>query len=296
MWTARPHASPALSRHIGTSTLPIHYSKGTYQKLETEAMWRRAKVPKADVTAPPPPFGAVNGALHHHRRGLVGAFNDWADGSLENVIILLERVAREYGVIEELMARPNGARTETARVDAYIVECFKAALHTLRADNQREQQRRQYETLLCAVAPERQQVGSHKGMILPVASRLGDQCALRTGKRMVKGRSIAFPFERAISARAEFDLMMEAAKRPKEALGVGDDVLCRGQLAKIAWVNHAGQCGITFSVGSTERVVKYNSMLGVGKGSARLLRPAPSLLAPPRAARTGLSEETLLRV
>ena len=56
-------------------------------------MNRRAKEPKAAVTAPAPRDG-VNGALAHWRRGLVGCVQDWADGSLENVITLLLRLIK----------------------------------------------------------------------------------------------------------------------------------------------------------------------------------------------------------
>jgi hypothetical protein len=113
---------------------------------------------------------------------------------------------------------------------------------------------------------------------------------------MVKRRPFIFPFERAIAARTAFDALAEKARQPKETFGVGEEVLCRGQLATVAWIEPDGSCGVTFSVGSVERLVKYKAMFGVGKGSARLLRPAPSLMAPPRAVRAGVSEETLVRV
>jgi len=62
---------------------------------------------------------------------------------------------------------------------------------------------------------------------------------------------------------------------------VGEDVLCRGQLAKLTKYDEAsGRCEVTFSSDGVEATVQYSSRFGHGKGSARLQRP-PALLLPP---------------
>lgn len=62
------------------------YSSSTYQKLEVEEQDRRAIKPKEGVTTPSePPYG-VDGALKNWRRGLIGAVQSFAGGSLDNVV------------------------------------------------------------------------------------------------------------------------------------------------------------------------------------------------------------------
>lgn len=58
---------------------------------------KEAQLPVPGVTKPPPPEGE-EGALHHWRRGLVGAMCDWAVGSQANVIILLTRLIKYFAV------------------------------------------------------------------------------------------------------------------------------------------------------------------------------------------------------
>ena len=64
-------------------------------------------MPKADVTKPLPRTGE-NGALQHWRRGLVGCVQDWAGGSLDNVVQLLMRLIAHFGVEDKISSELVG--------------------------------------------------------------------------------------------------------------------------------------------------------------------------------------------
>lgn len=73
------------------------YSLETWLNTTGEIMNRRAKVPQESVTATRLVEGR-EGALEHWRRGLVGTVQDWAVGSLENVVTLLVRLVSYFKV------------------------------------------------------------------------------------------------------------------------------------------------------------------------------------------------------
>ena len=74
------------------------YNLITWQKTTGRIMNRRAKEPRADMPPTQMLRYGEHGALEHWRRGLVGAVQDWADGSLANVVMLLVRLVSHFKV------------------------------------------------------------------------------------------------------------------------------------------------------------------------------------------------------
>ena len=79
----------------------IDYDLEAWRRTTGQLMWRRAKPICAGAEAVLPRNG-VDGALHHWRRGLVGAVQDWANGSKANVVWLLLRLMEHFDVKEEM--------------------------------------------------------------------------------------------------------------------------------------------------------------------------------------------------
>ena len=48
------------------------------------------------------PRTGASGALEHWRRGLVGAVQSWAEGSLENVVILVKRLIQHFNIMADI--------------------------------------------------------------------------------------------------------------------------------------------------------------------------------------------------
>ena len=186
-----------------------------------------------------------------------------------------------------------GAAT-TVSIDAFIVENFKETLHALKGCCS-EEQRREYITLLRAVAPVLAKQGDHTGMMTKVAARLRVPYGTRAGKKK-QGKTWAYAFTKQVPAREAFLAAVEQAAKPRKELQVGDTVLCRGQLAVLtAFDAQTDACSVTYSAEGTEieKTVNYLSRFGNGAKSARIQRP-PALLAPPRRKerKDKLSEET----
>jgi hypothetical protein len=74
------------------------YNLIMWQKTTGVMMNRRAKEPRADMPPTQMLRYGERGALEHWRRGLVGAVQDWADGSLANVVMLLVRLVSHFKV------------------------------------------------------------------------------------------------------------------------------------------------------------------------------------------------------
>ena len=74
------------------------YNLIMWQKTTGRIMNRRAKEPRADMPPTQMLRYGERGALEHWRRGLVGAVQDWADGSLANVVMLLVRLVSHFKV------------------------------------------------------------------------------------------------------------------------------------------------------------------------------------------------------
>ena len=73
------------------------YSAKDWLITTGEIMKRRDAEPRKEVAATPLRWGE-EGALEHWRRGLVGAVQDWAAGSLDNVVTLLVRLVLHFKV------------------------------------------------------------------------------------------------------------------------------------------------------------------------------------------------------
>lgn len=204
----------------------------------------------------------------------------------------------------------GGTAVKHASVDACIVRRVGHALNIL-SKCQTEQQRREFGVLLRAVAPLPVARGDSKhGMIAPVAIRLGEFVGagrpLPLGSRIKRGKRMDYAFEAAVKGRVIFDAKAAEAIKPKEELVPGNAVLCRGLLAHFEWFDEqSGECGIKFVREGVESIVKYAARFLVrgennaneNKRSARLQRPQPSLMPPPRSKRIdAVGAETLEHV
>lgn len=83
------------------------YSLETFRKLEAEDVRRRSVVPERGLQRRQPRTGKL-GALHHWRRGLIGAVQSWADGSLENVVILVLWLINHFEISEQILELLGG--------------------------------------------------------------------------------------------------------------------------------------------------------------------------------------------
>ena len=84
------------------------YTLEAWRRLEAEEDRRRSVIPERGVQRKPPRKGK-DGALTHQRRGLVGAVQSWADGSIENVILLMVRLIEHFKVRAEVCNHFAGA-------------------------------------------------------------------------------------------------------------------------------------------------------------------------------------------
>jgi len=216
---------------------------------------------------------------------------------------------RHVQVKEPVLEALAGTEVGTARVDKCITENIARA-YAVVAQRQTEQQRREAGLLLRAVsAPRTHQGDSKHGMESLIAARLGefigDGTPLRTGshwRSSDKTLTNEYALTAAGKARSFFNVRAVEAARPKEELAPGDTVLCRGSLATLASFEEAtGRCEVTFSREGFSETVPYASRFHVkgleNKGCARLQRPQPSLMPPPKTKRRdAISDETRAHV
>lgn len=81
------------------------YSLVTFMREESKEMWRRQVVPErldSGAAQPPMPRTGASGALEHWRRGLVGAFQSWAVGSLDYVIMLVMKIIDHFKIGKDI--------------------------------------------------------------------------------------------------------------------------------------------------------------------------------------------------
>ena len=81
------------------------YNLVNFMREESKEMWRRSKVPRrvqSGEEQPPWPRTGSSGALEHWRRGLIGAVQSWANGSLDNVIWLFVKLMDHFKVWEQV--------------------------------------------------------------------------------------------------------------------------------------------------------------------------------------------------
>ena len=206
---------------------------------------------------------------------------------------------------EKVLEALAGAELKTARVDACIVDNLGRA-YAVVAPRHTEQQRIEAGVLLRAVAAPRAVQGDSKhGMEAPIAERLGafvgNGKPLPTGNRWRRNDKTIkrdYALTAAAKARAAFNEQAKAAARPKEELAPGDAVLCHGTLAALEWYDETtGRCGVRFEQDGVSETVPFASRFRQkgqdNRNSARLQRPQPSLMPPPRATPAiALSPET----
>ena len=66
--------------------------------------------------------GETKGYMHHPQRGLVGAVQDWARSSKANVVKIVVRLARWFGVEDEVREKLGVKQSRAAKLDAEIVD------------------------------------------------------------------------------------------------------------------------------------------------------------------------------
>lgn len=249
-----------------------------------EHLRRRHKIVSSEVNRPAPnDSGTVEkDAMLHWRRGLVGAVQDWADGSLENVFILLVRLVNHFnsespGFKDQLVQRlTDSAALKDAVLHSQMIAKAREAIQVLKSHSHDEESRRQYLAALALFAPE-----AGAGMEFPFAQELGVQ----SGERTHRGKKRPRAFRRAMQIRAVFRERQTVAA--SNTFKVGDAVLCRGEKAVLTAVNAGGGCSITFGAGAVTNCVEYASMMREPKQSGRTtkvpcarLRHVPPTLLP----------------
>ena len=120
--------------------------------------------------------------------------------------------------------------SQTAAVDKYIVDRYKAALDAQK-ECSTESQRQEYRVLLRGTAPHQRKSSDKSGMLRKVAKRLEVPYGYHTKKSA--GRTKPYAFTQDVFERGRFDDAATQAAEPRMYLAVGDTVLCRGQLGTL---------------------------------------------------------------
>ena len=82
----------------------MDYTLETFRRLESDEIRRRSIVPERGVQSKLARMGKA-GALEHHRRGLVGAVQSWANGSIDNVIMLMMYLINHFDISAEILKK-----------------------------------------------------------------------------------------------------------------------------------------------------------------------------------------------
>ena len=107
---AEPAVPAAEPEQVSSLAPPHHemykdYNLVTFQREESKEMWRRSIVPRRRQSGeeqPSRPRTGSSGALEHWRRGLIGAVQSWANGSLDNVIWLIVKLMDHFNIWEQV--------------------------------------------------------------------------------------------------------------------------------------------------------------------------------------------------
>ena len=76
--------------------------------------------------------GKQEGYMHHPRRGLIGAVQDWARGSKANVVKIVVRLTKWFGVEDEVREKLGVKQSRAAKLDAAIVDRLADGLDLLK--------------------------------------------------------------------------------------------------------------------------------------------------------------------
>ena len=222
-----------------------------------------------------------DGPLNHWRRSVVGAVQDWAEGSSADAAKIIFWVIEELGLEEEMCPLLHGKTSRDMETALYVAERVRDGLRVLKPCST-EGQRRELLSGLALAAPPRVAERGRSGMLRRVSDFLG----FRRGRRSKKQSRRPFIFDRAVTLRSEFDA---AAIRQLGPLGhvfaEGVRVLTHNGPAEIARLTADGGVVVTYRNGDSYAERTYISRFGKAKGSARLQHMPPSLLPPPRETR-----------
>lgn len=256
----------------------------TFRREEGHAVRRRAVPLQADVALTERRRGG-EGYLRHSRRGLVGAVQDWARGSMAAAAMMIVALMAALGIVD--LVRTAMPKTEAEReveTDTMIVDLLEQGLaETKHCRN--EMQRQQHGIGLALVSPPRD-----TGFVERIARRLKQHWGTRAKKAgETKGRG--HPFDQSIDRRAAFNAAVDGPS-PGPCLAPGDAVLSDGDPAVLKRIlgDYGGPCILAFPAGDgldglSAEEKQFDRMFGPGAGSARLRRAVPTLAPPPRAAR-----------
>ncbi len=181
-------------------------------------------------------------------------------------------LTKTLGLTELVSDALASRKQKEAETNAKIVDLFKEALDEIK-NCRTEQQRLEFHIALACVMPPREAEGSKNGWIRPICDRLG----LKRSKRSEKNCARPYASDQAVENRAIFNQDRELLAQPVK---VGDMVLSKGQLYEFTVIGE-GLCArrvrhvwSRFVLAQSHR---YSSMYDIGKDSARLQRPPPSL-------------------
>ena len=105
---------------------------GTYRTQEKWAEVRRAVPITEGAKQVEMRRGDERGYMHHPRRGLIGAVQDWAAGSRANVVKIMLRLIRWFGVEGDVREKLGAEQSRAAKLDTEIVDRAAAALDLLK--------------------------------------------------------------------------------------------------------------------------------------------------------------------
>ena len=111
---------------------PRRWGISTYRTQEKWSATRRAVPITEDAEHVEMQRGDTKGYMHHPRRGLIGAVQDWARGSKANVVKIVVRLTSWFGVEEEVREKLGVKQSRAAKLDAEIVDRLADALDLLK--------------------------------------------------------------------------------------------------------------------------------------------------------------------
>jgi hypothetical protein len=203
------------------------------------------------------------------RTGLIDTILYWARGSVGAVVQLIMVLIREYHLEDRVVAelRPDLATNADHETNHYVVYRLRLALDILKKPGATEQQRKEYEIILAAAAPELRgdKLTDPRGMATKVAAVLN------------VSRRVGGPFSKSIDRRQEIDKLAKLCDEPIE---VGDAVACRHGTGALSQLD-GDSCCIEIIQEGQKFESKFKSA-GRGKGGARLRRPALTFSPPDR--------------
>ena len=211
-----------------------NYTREKYQELKVKEQYRRETV--IDIERLDNDHlrdgGEKQGWFQHWRRGLRGALQSWAKGSLGAIIYMLVACSRYFNVVDEVGAalgflpKVHVRRAETCM---YICDRIRPVLQRSKWCKT-EEQRQDYHVIMTAVSPRRTESDADPdNMIQRVAAELG----VRHGKKFHKPSGTRKPraFDQCITRCSVWDWedkrrLLNAKGRELSQWFVGSTVLC----------------------------------------------------------------------